>query len=94
MVSNQQKEIIKAVTKKLNPTFLGVFGSYARGEEIEHSDLDILIDFGDRVDLLELIGVEQELSELLGIKVDLISLRSLNRSLIPYIESDVIKLVG
>jgi predicted nucleotidyltransferase len=94
MVSNQQKEIIKAVTKKLNPTYLGVFGSYARGEENEHSDLDILIDFVEKVDLLELIGVEQELSEFLGVKVDLVTLRSLNRSLIPYIESDVIKLVG
>lgn len=46
-----------------------------------------------KVDLLELIGMEQELSELLGIKVDLISLRSVNQSLRTYIESDLIRIV-
>jgi predicted nucleotidyltransferase len=70
-----------------------VFGSYARGEEHEKSDLDILIDFDMEVDLLELIGLEQELSELLGIKVDLVPLRSANASLTPFIESDLIRLV-
>lgn len=46
-----------------------------------------------KVDLLELIGMEQELSELLGIKVDLISLRSVNQYLRTYIESDLIRIV-
>jgi len=93
MISQQQENIIRAVTQKIKPTLVGVFGSYARGEENEKSDLDILIDFKIEVDLLELIGLEQELSELLGIKVDLITLRSVNASLKPYIESDLIRLI-
>ena len=93
MISLQQENIIKAVTQKLKPTLLGIFGSYARGEENEKSDLDILIDFETKVNLLELIGIEQEISELLGIKVDLITLRSVNASLKPYIESDLIRLI-
>jgi predicted nucleotidyltransferase len=93
MISLQQENIIKAVTKKLKPTLLGIFGSYARGEENEKSDLDILIDFETKVNLLELIGIEQEISELLGIKVDLITLRSVNATLKPYIESDLIRLI-
>ena len=93
MISQQQENIIRAVTQKIEPTLVGVFGSYARGEENEKSDLDILIDFKIEVDLLELIGLEQELSELLGIKVDLITLRSVNASLKPYIESDLIRLI-
>ena len=64
-----------------------------REEENEKSDLDILIDFDMKVDLLELIGIEQALSELLGIKVDLITLRSVHASLKPSIESDLIRLV-
>jgi predicted nucleotidyltransferase len=52
-----------------------------------------LIDFDAKINLLELIGIEQELSELLGIKVDLITLRSVNASLKPYIESDLIILI-
>jgi predicted nucleotidyltransferase len=93
MITLQQSSIIKSVTQRVQPTLVGVFGSYARGEENKKSDIDILIDFNIKVDLLELIGMEQELSELLGIKVDLITLRSLNNSLKPYIESDLIRLV-
>lgn len=93
MLTPQQKNIIKNVTQRGKPTLVGVFGSYARGEENEKSDLDILIDFDMKVDLLELIAIEQELSELLGINVDLITLRSVNASLKPYIETDLIRLV-
>jgi uncharacterized protein len=93
MITPHQENIIKSVTQRVNPTLVGVFGSFARGEENEKSDLDILIDFDMKVDLLELIGMEQELTELLGIKVDLITLRSVNVSLKPYIESDLIRLI-
>ncbi len=93
MITPQQEFIIKTVTQRVNPTLVGVFGSYARGEENKNSDLDILIDFDSKVNLLEIIGLEQELSELLGIKVDLVTLRSINPSLKPYIESDLIRLV-
>ncbi|SFT90258.1 hypothetical protein SAMN04489724_2675 [Algoriphagus locisalis] len=93
MITPQQENIIRKITHRVRPTLVGIFGSYARGEENESSDLDILIDFEMKVDLLELIGMEQELSELLGIKVDLISLRSVNRSLKPYIESDLIRII-
>ena len=78
MITPEQKKIIRTITQKVQPKFVGIFGSYARGDENENSDLDILIDINNTVDLLELIGIEQELSELLGIKVDLITLRSVN----------------
>jgi predicted nucleotidyltransferase len=93
MISSRQEHIIKTVIQKVKPTLIGVFGSFARGEEHKGSDLDILIDFEKKVDLLELVGLEQELSELLGIKVDLITLRSVSPSLISYIESDLIRIV-
>ena len=93
MITPQQEFIIKTVTQRVNPTLVGVFGSYARGEENKISDLDILIDFDSELNLLELIGLEQELSEMLGIKVDLVTLRSVHPSLKPYIESDLIRLL-
>lgn len=93
MITPLQENIIKQITRRVRPTLVGIFGSYARGEENESSDLDILIDFDMKVDLLELIGMEQELSELLGIKVDLISLRSVNQSLKAYIDSDLIRII-
>lgn len=58
MITSNQATIIKNVLDRINPTLIGVFGSYARGEENENSDLDLLIDFEQKVDLLELIGIE------------------------------------
>lgn len=48
------------------------FGSGARGEDSPSSDVDLLVDLGPRVSLLQLIGLEMEMEELLGVDVDLI----------------------
>ena len=55
-------------------TSLRVFGSRARGEGRDDSDIDILIEAEKpyRFDLLGLIALEQEMSEDLGISVDLV----------------------
>jgi predicted nucleotidyltransferase len=51
-----------------------LFGSVARGEADEASDVDLLADFdeGKRLSLIDVIGLENRLSDLLGVKVDLI----------------------
>lgn len=51
---------------------IGIFGSYVRGEQKGESDLDILVEFEETIDLLEFCGLEIYLSELLGVKVDLV----------------------
>ena len=60
------------LTQKYNISYLGIFGSYIRGEQKEDSDLDILVEFSKEPDLLEFIGLKQELSETLGVEVDLV----------------------
>lgn len=59
------------------PERVGVFGSYARGDNQEGSDLDILIRFKQRIGLLKLVQIEQELSDLLGVKIDLVTENSI-----------------
>ena len=49
-----------------------VFGSVARGEETEDSDLDLLVDVGPGVGLIGLARAQQRLEELLGARVDLV----------------------
>jgi len=74
-----------------HPDRVGVFGSFARGEQKEGSDLDILIKFKDRIGLLKLVQIEQELSDILGIRIDLVTENSLkNPRLKAYIEQDLI----
>jgi predicted nucleotidyltransferase len=56
---------------------LAVFGSVARGETHEDSDVDILTDICKPISLLTLVEAEYYISDLLGIKVDLVPARSL-----------------
>jgi len=50
----------------------GIFGSYSRGEDKKHNDLDILVEFDRIGTLLEYIRLEDTLSGLLGVRVDLV----------------------
>ncbi len=52
---------------------LGVFGSVARGEADEASDMDLLVEFSEPVSLLEMVALERKLSNALGRKVDLLT---------------------
>jgi hypothetical protein len=50
-----------------------VFGSAARGTDTVRSDLDLLVDAGRGVSLLDLARAQRELQELLGVRVDLVT---------------------
>jgi uncharacterized protein len=71
---------------------LGVFGSYVRGEQTENSDLDILVNLGDGIGLLELAGLQQDLSEALGVKVDLVMRDAVKRRIARRILSEAVML--
>ncbi len=64
--------------------FLGIFGSFVRGEQRKSSDIDIAIRFrrGARKSLFDLVEIEEQLSELFGRKVDLGELDCINRYII------------
>jgi predicted nucleotidyltransferase len=68
---------------------IAIFGSYARNEENSASDIDIIVKFKDRKNLLDLIGIEQELEELIGKKVDLLTEGAINPNRKKYIEKDL-----
>lgn len=59
--------------KAYQPEWVGVFGSWARGENRPGSDLDILIKFNKPVSLLTFVRMQRELSEMLDATVDLVS---------------------
>lgn len=53
---------------------MGVFGSVARGEQREDSDVDVYIE-GELKGLFALAGIKNELEELQGCQVDIVRLR-------------------
>lgn len=93
MLSEIQKRKIIDITSPFSPTYLGVFGSYARNEETPESDLDLLIEFQSTVNLFDFIGLKQDISDKLGIKVDLVSKKGINKYVEPYIEKDLITIL-
>ena len=56
---------------------LAVFGSTARGEADDSSDVDLLVELDRRMDLLDYIGIQHYLEDLLGRKVDLVMAEAL-----------------
>ena len=53
---------------------MGIFGSVARNEQTETSDVDIYVE-GQLRGFFALSGIKQELEELLGCPVDIVRLR-------------------
>ena len=63
-----------------------VFGSVARGQDNDASDIDLLVDLDDGVGLVSLAAMGRELSELLGAKVDVVPVAMIK----PSIRDDVV----
>ncbi len=54
-----------------------VFGSVARAENRDDSDVDLLVDFDTGKTLFDLIGLKLDLEALLGVTVDVVTPNSL-----------------
>jgi len=50
-----------------------LFGSFVRGEQTPHSDVDLLVEFNQNPGLLKFLALEEELTALLNHPVDLVS---------------------
>jgi hypothetical protein len=81
------------VFKKHGVTRAAVFGSFARGEAGENSDLDFLVEFEGDKTLLDLVALQQELEEVMGKKVDVVTYASLNPRIREQIVRDQVDLL-
>jgi predicted nucleotidyltransferase len=68
---------------------IALFGTYARGEQSEESDIDVLVEFSEPVGM-EFIDLLLELEKIFNQKVDLVSKRGIKSHYLPYIEDDLI----
>lgn len=85
------KEKITPVLKKNKVTKAGIFGSYARGEQKEGSDIDILIEVNGS--LLDVVRIERELTEELNKKVDLLIYGEISKYLKDIILGEEVRII-
>ena len=65
---------------------IGIFGSFARGDFNEESDIDGLTEFSKRKSLFEIVHIENEVSENLGRKVELLTEKAIS----PYLRERIL----
>lgn len=83
------REKVEPIAKKLGVSYLAVFGSFARGDYNERSDVDVLVDFDGPVTFDGYFDLEFALEKLFGRKVDLITRGGLSKYVSPYIQNEV-----
>lgn len=89
----QIKERIKPVMEKHGIKDVYLFGSYARGEAKNSSDVDIYCEKGDVNTLFKAIDFDEELENALGKKVDVVTIGSKMHDFFKQqIEEDMIKI--
>jgi len=88
------KEIIKKHKDELKEKYsvkeIGIFGSFARGEAKEDSDIDILVEFEKPIGLFKFLELEEYLSNLIGREVDLVSKKALKPHIGKHILEEVV----
>ena len=69
---------------------LAVFGSFARDEATDASDVDVLVSFLEPATSRTYFGVQFYIEDLLGLKVDLVTDKALRSELRPYVEREAV----
>ncbi|MHB8118361.1 MAG: nucleotidyltransferase family protein [Methanothrix sp.] len=86
-------DLIKSHANDIKTLFsvrrIGIFGSFARGEQKDSSDVDILVEF-EKPTFKNFMNLSFYLEDLLERKVDLVTVKGLHPRIRPYVEKDVI----
>ena len=68
---------------------MAIFGSYSRKEQNEKSDLDIMVEFYDKIGI-RFVDLAYEIEDIVGMKVDLVSKNGIKEKYLKSIDSDLI----
>jgi len=85
-------EIIKKIVTYLqNQKVLeiGIFGSFARDQMTDSSDIDVLVEYSRGTTILDIVKMKEELFTLIGRKVDLVSKRAVQKRIMENIKNDL-----
>lgn len=84
-LAKHRNEILR-IARRHGARRVRIFGSFARGESGEGSDVDLLVALDEGRSLLDLVALKQEIEELLHRSVDIVT----DRALSPYIRDRVL----
>ncbi len=87
MIRETLQSKIREICRRNKIIKLGVFGSTARGEETADSDVDLLVELSEPLELIKFIQLEDQFAEILERKVDLATEESLH----PLIRENVLR---
>ena len=76
-IRDSQREKILSIAARHGARNVRVFGSVARGETMDSSDLDLLVDLAPDRSLMDLGGLLMDLQAAIGIRVDMATERML-----------------
>lgn len=82
---NEVKEKSRPVLEKHNVQKAEVFGSYARGDQNEKSDIDFIVDMKEGSTLIDIAELRKDLEKVLSTQVDVLTYNSIH----PEIQSSV-----
>jgi predicted nucleotidyltransferase len=79
----------KVLSKKYPIKSIAIFGSYARNENHNNSDIDLMVEFNGKIGI-QFIDLAEELEKLLNYKVDLVSKKGIKEKYFQAIKSDLV----
>jgi predicted nucleotidyltransferase len=85
-VITQRKTDILALAARHGARRVRIFGSVARDEAVESSDIDFLVELEPGRSLLDQVALQQDLGELLGCRVDVV----VEGGLSPYLKDQIL----
>ena len=89
MLTQKEIDIIIDTLKPYNPKRIGIFGSVARNEEKDSSDIDILYSFETPISLFIKYRLLEALLNKLNRKIDLVSEKALHPEIKKYVFNDL-----
>ena len=88
----EMQQVIRSILTRYGASRPAVFGSVARGEATNDSDIDLLVDLPAGSTLLDLVGLKQELESALGRRVDVLTYGGLHPLLKDRVEREAVRL--
>lgn len=76
--NNLKQQLVKAIQNKLNPDFIILFGSFAKGTSRIDSDIDLAYFSKEQLSSYERFLLANELAEIAGREVDLVDLKQID----------------